>query len=125
MGKRMEVTASDLPAAGSMAAGDSLEVTMTEASAPQMSAVQAAKLARSRGRAVQKLTQGLLPMLQTCRKQYMTRQIEVSREQLLRLEAAESWCREHTGVLELSEVLHDKLVAEHVLHVQFLGSMEA
>eukprot|EP00971_Amphidinium_carterae_P144152 2856623-Amphidinium_carterae.1 len=51
MAKRMEVTASDLPAASSMAAGDSLEVTMTEASAPQMSALQATRLARSRGKA--------------------------------------------------------------------------
>eukprot|EP00971_Amphidinium_carterae_P283963 5637943-Amphidinium_carterae.1 len=100
-----------------MAAGDPLEVTMTEASAPQMSAVQAMKLARSRGRVVQKLTQSLLPKLQTCRRLFLTRQIEVTKEQLLRLEAAESWCREHTCVLEPSEVLHDKLVAEHALHV--------
>eukprot|EP00971_Amphidinium_carterae_P345315 6486215-Amphidinium_carterae.1 len=116
MNKRLEVDGAALPAGTEEHAA-----IATEPANVQLTAAQAAKLAKSKEKTVQKMVQAMLPRLQACRKMFLTRQIEISKDQLLRLDAAELWCREYTGTMPaLSDAVVEKLTSEHQCHMQFL-----
>eukprot|EP00971_Amphidinium_carterae_P185249 3678595-Amphidinium_carterae.1 len=65
---------------------------------PVMTAAQALKLSKTRSASFKKLHEALVKKLQLCRKVYLTKRTDAPKAQVLRLESAETWCREHAWI---------------------------